>query len=95
LASYREIIGHWNESLNSNLALIEIYFGKELRNQFENEIGKSLIVSGAEIEKLYRSFQDQENIDIKSVEEELNEINISVYHFNLGMLRLIDNDYGK
>lgn len=95
LGRYREIIELWNESLNSNLALIEIYFGKDLRNQFENEIGNSLITKGAAIEALYRKYQQNEDLDIKSVDESLNAINISIYHFNLSMLKSIEGDYKK
>lgn len=92
---YREILYEWNENLNRNFALIDIHFGEELRDKFEHEIGYQFIKTGKEIELLYRKKINGEKVDITQIDEVLNSMHISIYHFTLEMLKKIQKNIDK
>src|SRR5215212_4813756 len=47
---YKSVVGDWNDSINRNLALLQQYFGKGMRDNFDYEIGDRLVRIGRQLE---------------------------------------------
>src|SRR3954470_14647650 len=43
VSNYRSVIFELNESINRNLAMLEIYFGKEIRSSFDFGVGRMFV----------------------------------------------------
>lgn len=86
--SYRNTLDVWNKNLNRNLALLETYFGSDLKNEFEK------IITGEfrEIGKALELMKVTENID-KNIFKKIDDLNVIVYKFDNKLLKIID--YGK
>ncbi|RMH80145.1 MAG: hypothetical protein D6681_18765 [Calditrichaeota bacterium] len=92
LQMYRESVRNWNEQLNSNSALIEIYFGKDFRDKFEREIGKEFVDNGMVIEKLYNQYRrTKKRVNTTQAEQKLNDLYKKIYRFDLELLESIKN----
>lgn len=83
---YRVSLAEWNESLNRNLALIERYFGTDLRSEFEGEITDKFRDLHNELSSIIKNPTDS---GIVELEESLNNFNPTIYMFNLEMLECI------
>jgi len=88
LNQYRLVLYEWNDNLNRNLALIQRYFGMDLKIHFLNEINDKFGSIGSDLEKVYKnSFQD----DLSTIEKKLDSLNITIYKFNVALITLIQN----
>jgi len=88
LNQYRLVLYEWNDNLNRNLALIQRYFGKDLKIHFLNEINDKFGSIGSDLEKMYKgSFKD----DILEIDKKMDSLNITIYKFNVALITLIQN----
>lgn len=86
---YKKILDDWNINLNKNLALVQIYFGDEARQIFENKIHSQLREAGLLLEKAKKNGKID---DYEKVTDLLDPINVEIYHFDLYMLERISNE---
>ncbi|MFI6536637.1 hypothetical protein ACIBHY_29595 [Nonomuraea sp. NPDC050547] len=85
MEGYRQVLFEWNDSINRNLALIQQYFGVELRDRFDNRIGADFVTLGKAVEAMWNGRTDGEPID----DTRLNTLADKVYAYNLDMLQAI------
>lgn len=78
---YRETLFEWNESLNRNLAMIQMYFGEDARYYLESEIQSGFISYGQMLES-------SKNNSYKERLQAADNLNNKIYNFDLS---LIDN----
>ena len=89
LKHYRVILAEWNESINRNLSMLQFFFGTEIREQLDFEIGANFIHAGDLVETYYRDpvlRTEEKATDIKKI---IRSTRSSVYNFNLKMLAQI------
>jgi hypothetical protein len=55
LENYRSAILDWNDNINRHLSMLQIFFGKEIREKFDFEVGRKFVTVGALVEQSYRS----------------------------------------
>ncbi|MCD4741574.1 MAG: hypothetical protein K8R67_03685 [Desulfobacteraceae bacterium] len=86
---YRETLFEWNENLNRNLALTQIYFGQEARNILQHNIQTKFINLGRMLES-GRVFKGGNNTYEKRqlVADDLNNY---IYTFDLMLIKNIQN----
>jgi hypothetical protein len=89
MAAYVAILYEWNDSINRNLALLQSYFGHQLRAHLDDVIGASFRDLGADLEQLWKEEAAQPPSDITHRFSELADL---IYHFNLDMIALIDRE---
>jgi hypothetical protein len=87
MAAYVAILFEWNDSINRNLALLQSYFGGQLRTQLDEVIGARFRDLGAELEQLWKEETAQPSSDITHRFSELADL---IYQFNLDMIAVID-----
>ena len=85
LEEYRTVLQEWNGSINSNLALLEIYYGPPCREEFDSVLGKEFVDTGALVEDAYRAGAPS------GVGARIEALKHRVYHFNLRLLRILDD----
>jgi hypothetical protein len=81
--AYREIVQDWNDRLNRNLAVAEIYFGYEVRKRLHNEIYRGFAEVGIQLEDAYRDMRTR----VGPIEAALDSLALAVYEFNVVMIR--------
>jgi hypothetical protein len=54
MAAYVAVLYEWNDSVNRNLALLQSYFGHQLRAQLDDVIGGRFRDLGADLEHLWK-----------------------------------------
>lgn len=88
MADYVSVLYDWNDSINRNLALLQRYFGRSLRDRLDNEVGVLQRELGEELESLWngRSRLAEEG---SSVEERFNLLADLIYEFNVDMITSI------
>jgi hypothetical protein len=55
LNDYAAVLIEWNDNIARIFSLVEMYFGKELRDYFEKKVSLDLVHIGSALEKRYRS----------------------------------------
>ena len=86
--AYREVLFEWNENLNRNLALVQMYFGENAREILEKDIQQRFIRFGRMIE------QSRKNPQSNSYEQRLkvaDDLNNYIYNFDLHLIEKIQN----
>lgn len=89
-SDYRTVLYEWNDNLNRNLALVERYFGDEMRGQLEGDIHYSLRSIGDKLET-YRRERVKDPALLESAADLADQANNSIYVLNLAMLNLIQS----
>jgi hypothetical protein len=89
MAAYVAILYEWNDSINRNLALLQSYFGHQLRAHLDDVIGARFRDLGADLEQLWKEEAAQPPNDITDRFSELADL---IYQFNLDMIALIDRE---
>lgn len=82
---YRESVRDWNDRLNRNLAVAEIYFGRAIRRQLHDTIYAGFAGVGKQLEEAYG--EDRTRID--RIEAALDALARSVYELNVRMIRQV------
>ncbi|GCD99134.1 hypothetical protein [Embleya hyalina] len=83
--AYRAVLFEWNDGINRNLALVQRYYGAEMRDRLDNTIGAAFVDLGREVEALWKG-AGQLRPDL---ETRLRQLGGLVYHFNLEMIRAV------
>lgn len=88
---YREILFDWNENLNKNFALIQIYFGQWARNNLEKNIQRRFKYFGGLIEG---NIDYPEEIKDKSEYRQrvADSLNTEIYEFDKYLIQEIQNE---
>jgi alpha-L-fucosidase len=87
--AYKEILFEWNENLNRNLALTQMYFGKESRDILERDIQSRFITFGRLMESS-RNIKGKNNTYEKR-QQVADDLNNYIYDFDLMLIRNIQN----
>jgi hypothetical protein len=85
MTAYREIVRDWNDRLNRNLAVTEIYFGRGIRDQLHAEIYTGFAQIGSQLEAAYRGDPKQS----VRAEAALDTLADAVYELNVRMIRRV------
>jgi hypothetical protein len=88
LEEYRSVLFEWNDSINRHLALLQIYFGKDVRDEFDYVVGKRFVNVGRDLED-HLPGGIRAGSDMSKLEEDLESLSIHVYGFNLKLLSAI------
>ncbi|OPC76477.1 hypothetical protein B4N89_46445 [Embleya scabrispora] len=83
--AYRAVLFEWNDGINRNLALVQRYYGAEMRDRLDNTIGAAFVDLGREVEALWKG-AGQLRPDL---ETRLRQLGGLVYHFNLEMIEAV------
>jgi hypothetical protein len=86
LSHYRRAVRDWNETINRNLAMLQVFFGEPYRNELDIGVGAAFVAAGKRAEHLYqtRTALDREDYDRSLTEVET--LRLAVYSFNLTLL---------
>lgn len=87
LDEYRAVLQDWNGSINSNLALLEIYYGLPYRQEFDDVVGKDFVDAGALVEAAFRK-RVPPGEDARA---RIAALQARIYDFNLRLLRVLDD----
>lgn len=92
MAEYRQILYEWNDTLIRNLALVEAYFGNDVRQHLEGTVYESFKRIGGQLEKQYNEWKASKKISIPSTTStELQKLSNEIYRLNFSMIRLIQS----
>ena len=81
---FDDILYIWNDSLNSNITKIDIYFGEKKRKFFQDEICKDLIWVGILLRRYYFNMEDKRSLE--EIDKTINTTNEHIYQMNKDML---------
>jgi len=84
---YRVVLFGWNDRINRNYAMVEKFFGEEMRRHLEYKINSDVIFIGTLLERIKKG--SPKAIDREEVWKKIDEINARVYQFDLKMLKII------
>lgn len=89
---YRDVLLEWNDGINRNLALLQQYFGTDVRDRFDYIIGDEIVKIGAELLSLWRGeFSLSEIRPVGRLEHQLQHVAGLIYQFNLTMVRALQS----
>ena len=92
MAEYRRILYEWNDTLIRNLALVEAYFGNDVRQHLEGTVYESFKQIGGLLEKQYKEWKASKQISpIPATSTELQKLGNEIYRLNFSMIRLIQS----
>lgn len=92
MAEYRQILYEWNDTLIRNLALVEAYFGNDVRQHLEGTVYESFKTIGGLLEKQYKEWKSSKKILITpATSTGLQKLSAEVYRLNFSMIRLIQS----
>ncbi len=96
LDDYRLILFEWNDTLNSNLALLQVYFSSTIRDKLEGDLTTSFRSINTLIECAIRRSRgaavDPEiclGDEIRRADEQRTALSVMIYVFNIDMLAII------
>lgn len=88
--NYRKMLFEWNDNFNRNRALIQRYFGEDVKNEFTDVVHQGMKEAGSKLEDYYYATdEDRKNMDIEKIDDDLDEIERRVYDLNLKMIDMI------
>ena len=91
MAEYRQILYEWNDTLIRNLALVEAYFGNEVRQHLEGTVYESFKKIGELIEKRYKEWKVSKKVSTPTINTERQKLAGEIYRLNFSMIRLIQS----
>lgn len=84
---FNEFLYCWNDELNSNIAKIEVYFGRDLSRTFEKKVSSDLVWISTLLRRHVKNLEGQ--VPINEVEEKINRVNSEAYSLDRKMLNHI------
>ncbi len=87
---YRSVVYEWNDNINRNLAFLEIYFSKAIRDRFDYDIGDKCVQLGAAVEAIDKNNMQAE--DKMSIEKDISNLAGKVYSYNVELLNDIKHE---
>ncbi len=93
-AGYREVLADWNDNLNRTLALVETYFGRQIREILADQIYEGFAALGRGLEEIVRmvSAGRGEHVEVPRFGYRVTRLSNRVYALNVRMLRLLEDD---
>jgi len=93
LENYRNVMFDWNDNINRHLAMLQIYFGNDIREDFDFRVGAKFVETGAGTEAAYRDFVSGKDVvaSLSAVRDLIAELRAEVYQYNLTMLTRIES----
>jgi hypothetical protein len=89
---YREVLHEWNSNVNRNLALIQCYFGSDIRKKIDYEIYKQIRAIGRALEKAYLARKSGDLSDeLETVEHDMDVLGHQNYLLNIRIITLIQH----
>jgi hypothetical protein len=89
---YREVLYEWNSNLNRNLALIQCYFGSDIRKKIDYEIYEQFRNIGQSLEKAYLARKTgHATDDLETLGHALDVLGHENYQFNIRVITLIQH----
>jgi peptidoglycan hydrolase-like protein with peptidoglycan-binding domain len=86
---YRDVLMAWNDNLNRLLALTYTHFGGGVRRQLETEVFEQYASIGRALDEFLRQVSaSSKGVEIPPLGRRLNMLGYQVYHLNLRMLKL-------
>jgi hypothetical protein len=85
---YRQVLYDWNDNINRNLALLQQYFGDQVRNQFDNVIGAEFVMLGANVESSWRDRVGSSGAPTE-IDDQLEDLGDLVYRYNVELIQAI------
>ena len=91
LTEYRAVLRDWNDNLNRNLALVEVYFGVAIRARLESGLYEEFAATGEELDQFVRdvSADDLHRSGCASCDRGLTRSGALVYTLNVLMLTCV------
>jgi hypothetical protein len=87
---YREVLFDWNDNLNRHLALVQCYFGDDIREQIDYDIYEQFKTLGNLLEQAYRRrIAERTTGDLAAMGDSIETLSRKAYHLNIQMIRLI------
>jgi hypothetical protein len=77
--------------VNRNLALVEHFFGRDMRDELDNEVGSVLVRLGQLQESAWRQIMSGDEpdaqVDLREQEDLITQASNKIYSYNLALLR--------
>ena len=91
LTEYRAVLRDWNDNLNRNLALVEVYFGVAIRARLESGLYEEFAATGEELDQFVRdvSADDSHSVRVRFMRPRLDSLGRAVYTLNVLMLTCV------
>lgn len=92
---FNDFLYEWNDSLNNNIAKVDIYFGEQIKNFFQKSLHKGLIKIGTLLRRYYFDMKGKP-IDMKgkpslqAIDNAIDMTNERIYQMNKKMLSKIE-----
>jgi len=86
LENYRAALADCNDNINRHLAMLQIYFGQNIREKFDFEVGHKFVHVGELVEDYYRRSDKDDKALERSIENEISDLRGEVYNYNLILL---------
>jgi hypothetical protein len=88
---YAQVVRDWNDGVNRNLALVEHFFGRDMRDELDNKVGSLLVRLGQLQESAWRKITDEgepdAQVDLREQEDLITQASNKIYRYNLALLR--------
>ena len=91
LSQYRKAVRDWNETINRNLAMLQVFFGETYRNELDTGVGAAFVAAGRRAERLYQTRANLDHTDYNQALSEVETLRLAVYSFNLTLLQRTRN----
>lgn len=89
---FDSMLNDWNSKLNSNLALLEIYFGKDAMNHFSQKIAKNF----RHLYEMIALADYSSPTKVEEINNKINKLNLTISWFNKRMIWAIrDRNVGE
>ena len=96
LKDYRLTLKNWNNNISRSLAKLHFYYSKDLRNEFDDIIGKKFVDSGSLLEvfvrQRHKSFSEKSPVtllELNNVRKNILELRLDVESYNLKLLNSV------
>jgi len=92
MTEYRQTLYEWNDTLIRNLALVEAYFGNNIRQHLEGTIYESFQRIGKLLENQYADWKiSKKGTSTTKTSIELKKLGDEIYRLNFSMIKLIQS----
>lgn len=90
---YREMLIEWNDNLNRNRSLLEVYVGDQMRVRFD-QIYNQMRIASIRLHDLYSEYlqRETEQLDISGASTIIDAVNRSIFRFNVGLVDMIQEN---
>jgi hypothetical protein len=86
IEEYRTVVTEWNDSINRQLAMLQVYMSEDLRRTLDNDIGSRMVTVGRDVMECVTRRQKPS----ETLERAVDSLAGDTYAFNIRMLRHFD-----